>query len=199
MVRPSTRTSRASRRSRAPPQSGHGQVAAIAAQEHADVHLVLLALEPAEEAADAVVVLVALDDERALLVGQIDPRHVEPDARLARRALQLRQLRAVVRLAPRLDGALVDRLRRIGHDQIHVELDDVAEAVAGRAGAERVVEREQPRLRLLVGDAAGAAFEPLGEHQPARRSVGPIERSRRPERSRTPRRRLRGTTSRSSR
>ena len=69
-----------------------------------------------------------------------------------------------MRLAPRLDRALLDRLRRIGHDEIHVELDDVAEAVAGRAGAERVVEREQPRLRIFVRDAARAALEALGEH-----------------------------------
>ena len=75
------------------------------------------------------------------------PRHVEPEPRRFGRALQLGELRAVVRLAPRLDRVLLDRLRRIGHDQIHVELDDVAEAVADSAGAERIVEREQPRLR----------------------------------------------------
>ena len=130
------------------------------------MHLVFLALEPAEEAADAVVGAVAFDDERPFLVGEIRPRHVEPDGRLARRALQLRQLRAVMRLAPRLDGALVDRLRSIGHHQVHVELDDVAEAVARRAGAERVVEREEARLRRLVRDAARAALEALGELDP---------------------------------
>ena len=141
-----------------------GQVAAIAAQEHADVHLVFLPLEPAEEAADALVrVAVAFDDEALFLVGELRPRDVEGDLRLLRRALQLGELRAIVRLAPRLDGAFLDRLRRIGHHQIHVELDDVAEAVAGRAGAERVVEREQPRLRILVRDAALPALEALGE------------------------------------
>ena len=128
--------------------------------------LVFLPLEPAEEAADARVllrILGAFDDEVLLLVGQVLPRHVEKHLRLLRRALQLRELRAVVRLGPRLDRALLDRLLRIRHDEIHVELDDVAEAVAGRAGAERVVEREQPRLRILVRDAAGAALEALGE------------------------------------
>ena len=49
-----------------------GQIAAIAAQEHADVHLVFLPLEPAEESADAVVRLaVPFDDEALLLVGQL--------------------------------------------------------------------------------------------------------------------------------
>src|SRR5262245_31237142 len=123
---------------------GTRQVAAIAAQEHADVDLVLLALEPAEEAAHAVEVLGPFDDERLLLFRELRPRHVETDLRLLRRALQLGELRPVVRLAPRLDRALLDRLRWIGDYQIHVELDDVAEAVAGRTGAKRVVEREEP-------------------------------------------------------
>ena len=63
----------------------------------------------------------------------------------------------------------------IGHDEVHVELDDVAEAMARRAGAERVVEREQPRLRIFVGDAAAAALEPLAEHV-QRREPGPHRR-----------------------
>jgi hypothetical protein len=71
-----------------------------------------------------------------------------------------------MRLAPRLDRALVDRLRSIGDDQVHVELDDVAEPVARRAGAERVVEREEARLRRFVRNAARAAFETLGELDP---------------------------------
>ena len=52
---------------------GTGQVAAVAAEEHADVHLVLLPLEPAEEAADAVVLVVALDDELPFLVRSAPP------------------------------------------------------------------------------------------------------------------------------
>ena len=57
------------------------QVAAIPAQEHADVHLVFLALEPAEESADAFVSRRRRPsiDESLLVVG-VAPRHVEPDA-----------------------------------------------------------------------------------------------------------------------
>ncbi len=140
------------------------QVAAIAAQEHADVHLVLLALEPREEPADArVVAAVALDDDAALLVGEILPGRVEPDVQPLGVALERGQLRAVVRLGPRLDRAAANRLGLVGHHQVEVELDDVAEAVAGRARAKRVVEREQPRLRVLVQDVAPAALEPLAE------------------------------------
>jgi hypothetical protein len=68
-----------------------------------------------------------------------------------------------VRLAPRLDRALLDRLGPVGHDEIHVELDDVAETVTGWTGAERVVERKQPRLRILICDAARVTFEALGK------------------------------------
>ena len=156
---------------------GAGQVAAVPAQEDPDVHLVLLALQPAEEAADALERrAVAVEDEALLLGGQVAPRHVEPEARRLRRPLQLREVGAVVRLAPRLDRMLVDRLRGVGHHQIHVDLDDVAEAVADRARAVRVVEREQARLRVLVGDAARPALEPFRERVQA---IGKLHRERR--------------------
>ena len=90
------------------------------------------------------------------------PRHVHPDPAAAR-ALQLRQLRAIVRLAPRLDRILLDRLGHVRHDQIHIQLDDVPEAVAYGAGPKRVVEREEPRLRHLVLQAARPALETLAE------------------------------------
>src|SRR5262249_35309954 len=140
-----------------------GKVPAVPAEEHANVHLVLLPLQPAEESADAVELVRALDDERLLFVGELRPRDVEANPRFLRSPLQLRELRPIVRLAPRLDGALLNRLRRIGHDQIHVELDDVAEAMARRTGAERIVERKQPRLRILVRDGAAPALEAFGE------------------------------------
>src|SRR6185295_10792742 len=63
---------------------------------------------------------------------------------------ELRETGAIVRLGPRFDRAAVDRLVAVGHDQIQIELDDVAEPVTRRARAERIVEREQTRLRHLV-------------------------------------------------
>ena len=102
---------------------------------------------------------VPFDDEALFVVGHVRPLDLEGHLRLFRRALQLRELRAIVRLRPRLDGAFLDRLGGIRHHQIHVQLDDVAEAVARRARAERVVEGEQPRLRILVRDPALPALE----------------------------------------
>ncbi len=137
------------------------------------MHLVLLPFEPGEKAADALVLAaVAVHDEPFLVGRQVGPRHVQPDAAVARRAFQVSEVRPVVRLAPRLDGVVLDRTRRVRHHEIDIEFDDVAESVAGRARAERIVEREQPRLRILVGDAAGSTLEALGEDVELRRRFG---------------------------
>ncbi len=141
-----------------------GLIPAVAAQEYPDVDLVFLPFEPLEEAVDAVVgIAVAVEDDALLLVGQLVPGHVETDVGRLRRTLERGEVRPVVRLAPRLDGVLLDRLLLIGDDQVEVQFHHVAEAVTGRARAERIVEREQPRLRQLVEDAARAALEPLAE------------------------------------
>ena len=50
------------------------------------------------------------------------------------------------------DGALVEAARRVGDDQLRVDLHPGAEAGARRAGAERAVERERARLELLEGE-----------------------------------------------
>src|SRR5690606_37004050 len=52
--------------------------------------------------------------------------------------------------------------------QIRIEGQLDAQAVAGRAGAERVVEREQPRLDLADGEARDRTGELLGEDDAAR-------------------------------
>src|SRR4029453_8407860 len=128
--------------------------------------------EPAEKAANAFVVAsVALDDEPPLLRCEALPGSVERNVERACRALQGRELGPVVRPRPRLDGALPDRSRGVRHDEIHVELDDVAESMTRRAGAEGIVERKQARLRILVRDAAALALEPLAEHMARQRAA----------------------------
>ena len=155
-----------------PAAVGTDEIAAVPAEKHPHVDLVFLPLEPPEEAPNAFVVAVAVDHEGALGVAQLLPGHVEPDPLRPRRPLQVGQLRPIVRLAPRLDGILLNRLGRVGHDQPQVELDHVPESVAGRAGPKGVVEREQPRLRQLVGNRAGAALEALAEDMAGRLGVG---------------------------
>ena len=53
----------------------------------------------------------------------------------------------------------------------HVELDDVAEAFARRAGAQRAVEAQPPRLGIGKLAVAVQAFEAGGEVEPLPRSV----------------------------
>jgi hypothetical protein len=61
------------------------------------------------------------------------------------------------------DCALVERLRLVGDDEVGVEVDGVAEALAARAGAVGIVEGEEARLGLAVGAVAGGALEGGGE------------------------------------
>ena len=51
----------------------------------------------------------------------------------------------------------------VGHDEIGIEVQFRAEAVAVRAGAGGGVEREQARLDLLDGEAGDGAGEAFGE------------------------------------
>ncbi len=140
------------------------QVAPIAAEKYPDVNLVLLALEPPEESLHSLVAgAVAVDHETLLVVGQFGPGHVEAQTAHLGGALQVGQLRAVVRLAPGFNRVLRDRLRGIGDHEIHVEFDDVPESVAQRTRAKGVVERKQPRLRQLVRNVTLAAFESFAE------------------------------------
>ncbi len=89
----------------------------------------------------------AVEKHLALLLGQLRPRLVHVDAEeFADRLQQLwiEELRA----APRRDGALAKRQRRVGHDQVPVDHELRADPGARRACAMRAVEREVARLRL---------------------------------------------------
>ena len=145
----------------------HG-IAAIAAEKDAHVELVLLALQVLEEAAHAPEVAVAADDEVLLLGGEVVPGNIERNARSARVAAHLRGQRPVLRLGPGLDGAFGQRQRLVRNDQVQVEINGVAEALAARTRAVGIVEREQPRLRFFVLDVAVLAFKALREAQALR-------------------------------
>ena len=76
---------------------------------------------------------------------------------------RLGHLLVVVRAArrPRQDRPVVQRQRRVRHDQLGVDLHLRAEPGAARAGAVRRVEREHPRLELRHRGAAVQAHEAL--------------------------------------
>ncbi len=73
---------------------------------------------------------------------------------------------------PRRDGAARQRQVFVRHHQFRFEEQLGAEPVAFGAGAIRVVEREQPRLDLLDGEAGDRAGELRREDQPLGRALG---------------------------
>ncbi len=98
-----------------------------------------------------------------LVVGEIVPGNVEGDVGCFGGALHLAVVRAVFGGGPGGDGAFVKGLGFVGDDEVGVEVDGVAEALAARAGAVGVVEREETGFGLAVGAVAGGALEGGGE------------------------------------
>ena len=76
-------------------------------------------------------------------------------------------------LLPRRDGPFPQGQLRVGDDQLGVEVHARAQAGAVRAGAVRVVEGEQPRGDLLVGDAAIDAGQLFGKDHGLQRDLCP--------------------------
>ncbi len=133
------------------------------------MQLVLLALQMIEEAAHAGEFVFPLDNHSSLFRVEFRPGDIERNIRLSGEALQLGKQRAVFGLGPGFDGALVQGLRLVRYDQVKIEVDGVAEALAPRAGAVRVVERKQAGFGFLVAQMASFALETLGETEPSRR------------------------------
>ena len=116
----------------------------------------------------------ALKDRPPDLLGEIAPG--ERDARpvVVGDAVQRLPVVGGRRARPGGDGALGKAEACVGHHEIGVEIEPDAEAVAARAGAEGVVEGEEPGLDLLDGEARDRAGEVRREDGPlaAGRSLG---------------------------
>ena len=115
---------------------------------------------------------VEVDERHLLLVGAVEQGELHVLGQLVPRRLhrhlevlgeRLQRLLVVGRggagLGPRVDGAFGEGEVGVGHDELGLELQLGAEAVAGRAGAGRRVEREQARLDLVDGEAGDGAGE----------------------------------------
>ncbi len=120
---------------------------------------------------------VVIDEFNVLLAGAVEQRVL----RLLRQVLPLGVERELVVLGecgqglqvigrrafrPGRDRALAQRGVLVGDDQVRVDVLLEPEPAAFRAGAERVVEREQARLDLRNGEAGDRAGELLREDQP---------------------------------
>src|SRR5262249_25967675 len=110
----------------------------------------------------------SFEDETPLLVRKLTPRDVGWNAAAARPFLEFGDERAIARLRPGLDDAFIERLARIGHDEIQIEVDGVTKALAARTCAIWIVERKKARLRNLIDRAIVFAFEPLVENEALR-------------------------------
>src|SRR2546421_11258792 len=142
---------------------GAERVASVLREEDADVQLVLLRLKPLEEAADAVPTVLALDDGALLLSREFLKGHVHRNLLLTAEASKLRARPVVLRLRPRLDCALGERELWVRDDEVEVEADCVAEALTGRARAERGVEAEESRLGLRGAGSVVLGLQALAE------------------------------------
>ena len=105
----------------------------------------------------------AEQDDLPVLLAQLREGCGQPEAVMGGEALEGLAVIFRAGVRPRRQRALVQAQRRIRHHQFGVEFRLDAEAVAGRAGAERVVEGEQPGLDLVDGEARDRAGEPRGK------------------------------------
>ena len=98
------------------------------------------------------------------LLRQVFPLGVERElVMLAQRGQRLHVIRRR-RFRPRRDRALAQGALLVGNDQFGIDVLLDAKPAAFRAGAERIVEREQPRLDLGNGEAGHRAGEFFREH-----------------------------------
>ncbi|MNX80910.1 hypothetical protein D3C86_1125830 [compost metagenome] len=119
-----------------------------------------------------------LQDDLLGLFRQVAPGLVHREAVVLGQGLEGLGVERRGAARPRGDGALVQGLVAVRDHQIGVEGQLDPQAVAGRAGAEGVVEREQPRLDLADGEARDRAGELFGKDDAAWlfafRSTGPF-------------------------
>ena len=132
------------------------------------MQLVFFALQPVEKSFDAFVVVlgIAFENQPPLFRGELTPRHVRRNSATARPFLCVLKKHSVTRFRPRFDRAVVERLARIGNDQIQIEIDGISKPLAARTRAVRIIEGEKPRLGFLVESAVVLAFEALVERKP---------------------------------
>ncbi len=178
MLRPPILTASASGLSRAPSTNLAGPGALVAAEFFLDPGAVGLAKAPLHIRQDALerpvgrvfpepvvvghldrLAVGAVEDGSPHLFRQVVPRRVHALPEVPGDAFE--RLRVILRrrMRPRADRALGEAAALVMDDEAGIEIELGAEPVAGRAGAERVVEREQPRLDLGDREARDRAGE----------------------------------------
>ena len=126
-------------------------------------HVRALAAHPVAVLDVDLVALGAEQEQVLVLLGEVLPGQLEVDLVAVGDRLDDRLVEARVAERPGHERALADRERRVGHEQVGVDLLLGAEAGAARAGAVRRVEAEDARLELRQADAVLGAGEVLAE------------------------------------
>ena len=143
-------------------------VAAVAREEDAHVHAVGARLQPLEEAGDAVPLALpalagsprlALPHEALHVLREVGVGHVFRQTRALQVALEVVLALAVEIGLEGLDGAARERPARVRDHQLRVDRHRAPEALAGLAGAHRVVEGEERGRRVAVADVAARAVQ----------------------------------------
>ena len=146
------------------------RVRAIARQQHADMHLVGLRLQPVEVMLHAIPrarpgllparpLRLAVDDPALLRRTQRAPWLVERDAALLRVLQQVVLAFLEALRLPRLDRTTPQGLRLVGNDQAVIHADDSTESATGVTSTDRRIERERALARLAIVDIAVGAVK----------------------------------------
>src|SRR5690242_10904144 len=129
------------------------------------MQLVLLSLQMLEESVNARKAARAFQHKGLLVQREVVPGDIRRNAVLLRRALQFGEVGPILGAVPRINCAFIEGLRLVRNDEVEVEVDGVAKALAAWAGPVRIVEGEEARLRLAVCAMAVDAFKCGGKAQ----------------------------------
>ena len=156
-------------------------VAALEARDDAleGEHVRALAAHPVAVLDVDLVAVGAEQEEVLLLLGEVLPRRLEVDLVAVGDRLDDRLVEARVAERPGHERALADRERRVGHEQVGVDLLLRAEAGAARAGAVRRVE-----ARRCAARAPGARRRARGRRSSREKVSSTRRRARRRRRGR---------------
>src|SRR5947199_3487563 len=152
---------------------GAWRVRAVLRQEHSDVHLVRLALQPGEKALHAIPrsgprtipadpLIFAFEDPTTMPRIEIAPWNIEWHGTLFRVLHEIILALAKTWRLPRPHRAAAQCLAVIGHHEPMVDPDHAPKAATRLACAERRVEREQAGAGILVMDVAIGAMQVRG-------------------------------------
>ena len=149
---------------------GTGAVAPVAGEEHADVHLVSLGFEPAEVAfhpvpefgpgtfrIGGVIVVLTFHHPALVFGGEIAERDVHGDLQATRRTGEISLAFGTAGGLPGFDNALRQGQGAVGQGEVGINADDAAEALAGGAGTDGIVEAEQGGGRFAIVEVASGA------------------------------------------